>query len=290
METAFFLNCKFSATYTCPAKVVRPRALFRYCIFTKEFAPAQHIKQSWRFINCTIQDKFNFRKTILRRGLFFHGCVFESESSFLFDYSRSDRWVPKDYPMNKLYFTDTIFGGDFSIVNTNLYNTELKLKNVAFFKTFRFDGTRLSTKNTFERIGFALGITPQITQCKQTFIELLQSNGYQAELNSLGLLNKTSAKKRIDRYYTSWLHPKEAKDFLSKSVSWLAKKRHADRLKKTKTSIPFVGEKKNILYPKSALQAYRTQDWNKLTELCERYGIGEKEKPQYDDFTIFDVD
>ena len=290
METAFFLNCRFSATYTCPTKVIRPRALFRYCIFEKEFAPAPYIQQSWRFINCTIKNKFNFRKTVLRRGLFFHGCVFESESSFIFDNSRGNRWVPKDYPYNKLYFTDTIFGGDFSIMNTSLSHTEFVLKNVAFFKTFRFDEVRLSDKCTFERISFALGSTPQIIQCKQTFVEMLQLHGYHAELDSLGLLSKNSNKKRAQRFYTSWLHPIEAAEFLSKSISWLAKKRQADRLKKTKTSIPFVGEKKNILYPKTALQAFRSQDWNKLKELCKKYGVGEKEKPKSADISIFDVD
>ena len=174
MEAVLFFNCRFSTTYACPVKEMRPRVLFRYCVFTKEFAPGSHLCQSWRFINCTIQNKFNFRKTLLRRGLFFHGCVFESESSFIFDNSRRDPWVPDNIPMNKIYFTDTIMGGDFSIMNTNLNRTELVLKNVSFFKTFRFDEVRLSDKCTFEHIGFALGNSPQILQCKQVFVELLQ--------------------------------------------------------------------------------------------------------------------
>ena len=76
METVFFLNCKFSANYVSDRNWMRSRAVFRNCLFEKEFAPSSWLRESWKFINCTINGKLDFRNSEFEYGLWIDGCRF----------------------------------------------------------------------------------------------------------------------------------------------------------------------------------------------------------------------
>ena len=70
---------------------------------------------------------------------------------------------------------------------------------------------------------------------------------------------------------SGFLKPKYAASYLGMSKDNLAKKRMADKQRITRESIPYVGQGKSISYPKDALDAYNSQDWDLLKKLREKY-------------------
>ena len=223
METVFFINCKFSANYNSPYEQVRSRVLFRNCLFEKDLAPSQYLIQSWRFINCTVKGHFDFRKTSFCRGFFIQGCIFETTSKLSLDNSKvlTSR-TTKDVHYNKFWFKDTIFGGIFSLRKADFYNAPMVFHNVAFFQPFYFDETNIGSDNTFERISFALGNSPQMNLCKKVFAELLLSRGYEIEAKSLGLV-ESEGKRRVllPTRFSAWISTKDAMNIIGRSESWM---------------------------------------------------------------------
>ena len=279
-DIVFFLNCRFSSHYRCDKEKLTSRVFFRHCIFEKEFAPANLLDQSWKIIGCKIFGRFNLSKTFFSVNFTIEDCIFNTGSEFLMDYSSSKDKKNLKESKHKIGIYNTIFGGLFSAKDCNFRHVELTLSNVSFFDLFYFDHMKMGKNNRFEQIAFGPNFSPQMRLCKETFLYILRSNGYtkiSQLLSTPTIRTQTSKTSRHPLSLMGWFAPKEAARILGKSTSWLAKKRMADKKKRTKKSIPFVGERKGILYPEEALVKYRLQEWNVLQELCDRYGIGEKE-------------
>lgn len=281
MESVFFINCKFSANYISNRDKMRSRVFFRNCVFEKELAPSSDLQQSWKIYNSVIKGSLDFRNSVFRHGLYILGCIFQENSFFRLDKSKFEQ---NDY-IHSIYFKDTSFGGHFSMTQCNFRDCKIVMTNVAFHKPFFINETILSKTSIFEDIAFNMSRRLRMEMCKTVFGEFLVKAGYSVEAETLGLVSLGDKEESNKTHYTSayrtgWFNPTQAANYLGKSKSWLAKKRMADKKKTTKSSLPFVGEKKKIYYPRRALEAYRIQDWNELKLYCQQYGIGAKEKPE----------
>lgn len=282
MEGVFFKDCLFSANYVCPHDAIRARVTFNHCFFEKDFAPAREIKHAITFEQCTVNGKFDFRNSLFHTSFYIHNCIFNRSSAFLLNNSELKfNATPRS---RHFIIRNTLFGGDVSFSQTSFEGCNLVLENISFLKRFDFEECTLSDKSTIANIAYTNENTPQREREKEVFKEMLLSHNYQSVISSLGLegKGKPSGSPHL-RYalHAGWMSPKVAASYLEKSISWLAKKRMADKKKRTKTSIPFVGQRKRIMYPRSALYAYRVQDWNKLENCRKEYGFGEKDRKDF---------
>lgn len=282
MEGVLFKDCRFSANYVCPHKAIRARVNFEHCLFEKEFSPPENICHRMLFESCIVNGIFDFRKTLFHRTFLIRNCIFNENSKLLFDNSEI-----KVNDLGKRYhfsIMNTMFNGDISFRRASFLGCSLRLENLSFLKQFDFEETAFGRETIIRNIGFINDPTPERTREKEIFKNILLQHGYKSTVASLGL--ETKEDKRVPlRFYegmsSGWMPPKIAADYVGKSISWLAKKRRADREMRTQTSIPFVGHRKTIFYPKSALYAFRVQDWNKLAECRKEYGFGEKERQDF---------
>ena len=289
MEGVYFRDCFFSANYVCPYKSVRARTIFNHCWFAKEFAPAGLIQQSISLESCIIKGKFDFRKSCFNRSFYINNSIFYKASSLIMDGTIFGKEKPPKE--NRFLITNSMFEGLLSFKSVVFENVDVLIENVSIAKPFYFDEAKLSPKSSFRNIMFSLEKNPKMDMSKKIFADLLLAYGFTTDMQALGLEKAKEEYENIpfnDNKFKracliGWLAPREAAIFLSVSKSWLAKKRIADRKKKNKKSIPFVGHRKTIMYPKTALSAYRAQDWTQLEAIQKRYGIGNVEKPDIED-------
>ena len=282
IDTIFFLNCMFSHPYTTNELSLHNQVVFKNCVFQKDFSLPKEIWCPFKFEGCRINGKFRFQNVIFLHRFIIKDCYFTDTSSLLLDnISPLNKGPDRD---NKLSITDTVFLGEFSMTNANLAKSIFILKNVSFFEPFYFTGTVFGNENTFENIAFSAKQTQRMDMCKHIFADILISFGYEGETYTLGL--EKTKKNKSDKPKTvipnisdkdGWLSPQAASIYLGKSKSWLAKKRIEDKKKRTKKSIPFIGSRKGILYPKQALDAYRIGNWSLLKTLVDQYGFGSEE-------------
>lgn len=282
MEGVLFRDCRFSANYVCPHKAIRARVNFDHCLFEKEFAPAENICQRMLFESCIVNGTFDFRKTLFHKTFLIRNCIFNENSQLLFDNSEiKDNLTGKEYHFS---IQNTMFNGNVSFRRTSFLGCSLLLENLSFMKQFDFEEMAFGSSTIIQNIAFVNDPTPERTREKEILKKILIQHGLQSTAASIGLDTKDD-RRMPPRIYegmsSGWMPPRVAANYVGKSVSWLAKKRIADRKVRTQTSIPFVGHRKTIFYPKSALYAFRVQDWNKLAECRKEYGFGEKERQDF---------
>ena len=285
MEGVLFKDCLFSANYVCPHKAVRSRATFNHCFFEKDFAPAGEIIHAITFEQCSINGKFDFRNTLFHTSFYINNCIFNKSSSLLLN---KIEFKHQDTPrVRHFIIRNTLFGGDVCFNQSSFSGGDLVLENIAFLKSMDFEECDLGDTLTIGNIAFINEHTPEREREKEVFKNILIKHNRSSIIPSLGLEDGEDGEELGKRssYHSSfrsgWMTPKIAASYLGKSISWLAKKRMADKKKRTKTSIPFVGHRKSIMYPRSALYAFRVQDWNKLENCRKEYGFGEKERKDF---------
>lgn len=282
LEGVYLNDCRFTAPYVCPYIVCNGKAYFENCVFDYIFAPPGHFKHAWTFKGCVIKKEFDFRHSQFDKGISFYNCVFQKGSYFLLNDStfRLDNDFRKIATSFDIFYT--VFYGMASFKNINMGITPFRMAYVAFSDSFYFDGTNFGKKANLFDISLPATKTPKVEVSKKILSDLLIQQGYKSISESLGLsadsenkVSELNTEKFEHSYKMGWLNPTQAALFISRSKSWLAKKRRTDAQKPNKMSIPFIGQRKAILYPTKALDAFRLQDWNLLKSLCQKYGFGQ---------------
>ena len=260
-----FDNCVFP---NLSLGTVRPRILFRNCVFTGKVYIKERVCHTLSFEHCQILRNFDFDNIKWDYHLCIMDCLFKQRATL----SMKNVHFGKD---NQLWIKDTVFYNPVSFKGAVLEG-ETKLSNLTFYDTFDFSETVLSNRCTIEHFAYAGGSSPKMDSAKNTLAETLKKYNYRSEIVALGLEDNTSGIDR-DAYQVAidseFLNPKYAALMLGCSENYLAKKRMQDRKKVTRDSLPFIITARKIQYPVEALRAFQRKDWAALKELRQKYPI-----------------
>ena len=145
-------------------------------------------------------------------------------------------------------------------------------------KPFTVDKCYFSKYSKFQNVSFNAEPSQELDDSINQFANSLMASGLQAAAEQAGIIKTNyEAPEEFDiQAYkiaceSGFLKPKYAASYLGMSKDNLAKKRMADKQRITRESIPYVGQGKSISYPKDALDAYNSQDWDLLKKLREKY-------------------
>lgn len=233
------------------------RMYFKECIFEKQVS-FRNTDNRIEFDTCLFYGNI---KTFGLEDLWIHHSTFELGSSLLI----------KD---NKLFtFEDVIIKGKLEIEAEEI---ELKWNNVSLFEPFELKSVKLNPLSEIQNIAFASIQNPQMDKSRKDLYDVMKKAKLEQQAKAQGILTaKDTADFDINAYKVAYesgrLKSEYAAYFLEMSVSNLEKKRKKDRENPSRDSIPFTGEGKNIKYPVEALQAYKSEDWDTLRELRQKY-------------------
>ena len=179
---------------------------------------------------------------------------------------------PADYD-NYFSFEDVIIKGKLEIEAEEI---ELKWNNVSLFEPFEVKSIKLNPLSEIQNIAFASIQNPQMDKSRKDLYDVMKKAKLEQQAKAQGILTaKDTADFDLNAYKVAYesgrLKSEYAAYFLEMSVSNLEKKRKKDRENPSRDSIPFTGEGKNIKYPVEALQAYKSEDWDTLRELRQKY-------------------
>ena len=260
-----FDNCAFP---DLSFETVRPRILFRNCVFTGKVYIKNEICHTITFEHCQILRNLDFDNTKWDYHLCIMDCLFKQKANL----SLKNVHFGKD---SQLWIKDTVFYNPVSFHRAVLEG-ETKLSNLTFYDSFDFSETVVSNRATFEHFAYGGVSSPKMDSAKNTLAETLKKYNYRSEIAALGLENNNSGIDR-DAYQVAidseFLNPKYAALFLGCSENYLAKKRMQDRKKVTRDSLPFIITARKIQYPVEALRAFQRKDWIALKELRQKYPI-----------------
>ncbi len=279
-----FNQCYFERGFILDAPYAPKCSLFyKDCTFSKSF----HIKNCssstlLRFYNCDFFGKVIFGDAKIK----YLPCDIEIRSSTLKPYSTleiSNITEMDGTHYGKVALINTIINGNFKLVNlAKKSNTLFNIHNIALTMPFIIENCYFNKETVITGLSFAATPKQAMKDSIRTFAKSLQISG----LNNLIIENGLSddetdnatlsgADKDIQAYKiaceSGFLKPKYAASYLGMSKDNLAKKRMADKQRITRESIPYVGQGKSISYPKDALDAYNSQDWDLLKKLREKY-------------------
>lgn len=256
---------------------------FKNCHITGKFDFKGTSYTSVRFNRCKIDTDIKFpefnkgpiifnesvvsRKIILdssfhQYGLEILDCHFLSTSSLSM---KQLTFVPK---ASGFTIKNSVFSGNIILLNVDALNAKTELSDIRIDGNISLQNLYLNSKSVVNRIS-SKGSNNVLSQLKKCFFE-------SDEINKRS--QKTSGEDggKAIQLQTNWLPPKAAAKYISKSVIFLAKMRANDKIQPKKNSIPYVGEKKSIVYPKEALDAYLMKDYQKLQTLREKYNFIKK--------------
>ena len=279
-----FKQCYFEKGFILDIPYAPKCSLFyKDCTFSKSF----HIKNCssstlLRFYNCDFFGKVIFGDAKIK----YLPCDIEIRSSTLKPYSTleiSNITEMDGTHYGKVALINTIINGNFKLVNlAKKSNTLFNIHNIALTMPFIIENCYFNKETVITGLSFAATPKQAMKDSIRTFAKSLQASG----LNNLIIENGLSddetdnatlsgADKDMQAYKiaceSGFLKPKYAASYLGMSKDNLAKKRMADKQRITRESIPYVGQGKSISYPKDALDAYNSQDWDLLKKLREKY-------------------
>ena len=251
-----FVRCHFNSPEISFS--VNPlRMYFKECIFERQVS-FYNSEKKIEFDTCLFYGNI---KTFGLEDLWIHHSTFELGSSLLI----------KD---NQLFtFEDVIIKGKLEIEAEEI---ELKWNNVSFFEPFELKSIKLNPLSEIQNIAFVCVKSSKMNKSRKDLFDVMKNAGLEEQAKAQGL-SLEEAKKDFDlnaykvAYESGRLKSEYAAYFLEMSVSNLEKKRKKDRENPSRDSIPFTGEGKNIKYPVEALQAYKSEDWDTLRELRQKY-------------------
>ena len=251
-----FIRCHFNSPEISFS--VNPlRMYFKECIFEKQVS-FRNTDNRIEFDTCLFYGTF---RTFRLEDLWIHHSTFELGSSLLI----------KD---NQLFtFEDVIIKGKLEIEAEEI---ELKWNNVSLFEPFEVKSAKLNPLSEIQNIAFVCVKSSKMNKSRKDLFDVMKNAGLEEQAKAQGL-SIEEAKKDFDlnaykvAYESGRLKSEYAAYFLEMSVSNLEKKRKKDRENPSRDSIPFTGEGKNIKYPVEALQAYKSEDWDTLRELRQKY-------------------
>ena len=256
IRAVYFVRCHFNSPEISFS--VNPlRMYFKECIFEKQVS-FRNTENRIEFDTCLF---YGTVKTFGLEDLWIHHSTFELGSSLLI----------KD---NQLFiFEDVIIKGKLEI---EVEEIELKWNNVSFFEPFELKSVKLNPLSEIQNIAFVCVKSSKMNKSRKDLFDVMKNAGLEEQAKAQGL-SLEEAKKDFDlnaykvAYESGRLKSEYAAYFLEMSVSNLEKKRKKDRENPSRDSIPFTGEGKNIKYPVEALQAYKSEDWDTLRELRQKY-------------------
>ena len=233
------------------------RMYFKECIFERQVY-FYNSEKKIEFDTCLF---YGVVKTFCLEDLWIHHSTFELGSSLLIN-------------DNKLFtFEDVIIKGKLEIEAEEI---ELKWNNVSLFEPFEVKSAKLNPLSEIQNIAFVCVKSSKMNKSRKDLFDVMKNAGLEEQAKAQGL-SIEEAKKDFDlnaykvAYESGRLKSEYAAYFLEMSVSNLEKKRKKDRESPSRDSIPFTGEGKNIKYPVEALQAYKSEDWDTLRELRQKY-------------------
>lgn len=234
------------------------------------------------FDNCIIYGNFIFGKSKINSHLpcniEFYNSVFMPHASL----EISD--IVVSYPKQRyIQIDNTIFNGHLKIANISKEaDIRFIMRNFAINSPFVIENCYFNKESLIDNLSFAKSNTQAMKDSVNNLTRWLQISGLNKIAFDDGLLKDETTKEMIigaDRDMQAYkiacesgfLKPKYAASYLGMSKDNLAKKRMADKQRITRESIPYVGQGKSISYPKDALDAYNSQDWDLLKKLREKY-------------------
>ena len=233
------------------------RMYFKECIFERQVY-FYNSEKKIEFDTCLF---YGTVKTFCLEDLWIHHSTFELGSSLLIN-------------DNKLFtFEDVIIKGKLEIEAEEI---ELKWNNISLFEPFEVKSAKLNPLSEIQNIAFVCVKSSKMNKSRKDLFDVMKNAGLEEQAKAQGL-SIEEAKKDFDlnaykvAYESGRLKSEYAAYFLEMSVSNLEKKRKKDRENPSRDSIPFTGEGKNIKYPVEALQAYKSEDWDTLRELRQKY-------------------